>query len=129
MNKRLQSSLEFMIIFGFLIFIIFGILFIVSYYSQKIQNDINQKENEDFMNMVVSNIKLVSSLEKGFVKKINITNDSLEKYDITINDTFLIITTKNVDNSSFTQIYYEYPENIIVNKTLGENLILEIYKN
>ena len=129
MNKRLQSSLEFMIIFGFLIFVIFGILFIVSYYSEKIQNDIKQKENEDFMNMVVSNIKLVSSLEKGIIKRLNITNDSLEKYDITINDTFLIITTKGVDNSSFTQIYYEYPENIIVNKTLGENLILEIYKN
>ena len=129
MNKRLQSSLEFMIIFGFLIFVIFGILFIVSYYSEKIQNDIKQKENEDFMNMVVSNIKLVSSLEKGFVKKINITNASLEKYNITINETFLIITTKDVDNSSFNQIYYEYPQNIVVDKTLGENLILEIYKN
>ena len=110
MKKKSQISLEFMVIFGFLIFLMLGIIGVVNYYSNMVKKDIDEKEIIDFSSSIKQNIETLSRLEPGVIKEVVIEKGIRNSFDINISRGYLIVKTEH--SSFFDETYFEIPTNV-----------------
>ena len=128
MKKKSQISLEFMVIFGFLIFLMLGIIGVVNYYSNMVKKDIDEKEIIDFSSSIKQNIETLSRLEPGVIKEVVIEKGIRNSFDINISRGYLIVKTEH--SSFFDETYFEIPTNVeieLMEKSNGD-LIIKMYK-
>ena len=128
MKKKSQISLEFMVLFGFLIFVMVGIVGVVNYYSTAVKKDIDRKEIIDFSYSIKQSIDSISKIEPGVVKEIVIKKEIRDNFNINITKGYLIIETRY--SSFFDNNYFEIPTNVEIELKEKDNgdLHIKAYK-
>ena len=100
LNKKAQSSMEFLILMGFLTFVIIGILSVGYYYSNTINDRMKSSQINNFANKIISTAEIVFYAGEPFKLTISAyLPEGIEEIRIIDNDliiTYSLTTGRNV---------------------------------
>lgn len=111
-SKKAQSSLEFMIIFVFVLIIVVFVSYAIGIFSVGIQNDRTQAQRDDVASIIINEFELFQEVEGGYIREINISKDLVDRYNFTFyNDSFTMEDKEVFGDDSDDLFVYELPGN------------------
>ena len=118
--KKSQGAIEFLLILMFMLVIISFIMYIVGLYSIDLNNKEKKSEIDDYANGIVNQLYTFQKVEPGFTRTIIIPNYIMERYNVTINSSYLILQSLEYDNGN-QKYYYYLPGSYQINYTYDNN--------
>ena len=97
-NKKSQNAIEFLIILGFVLTLIGGIMFLTGSYLVDSKNLENKLHAQDFAENINNELAILNKVKGGYSRELLIPNTA---YIINITDSRLILTDKYQTNTSY----------------------------
>ncbi len=131
--KKSQFSIELLIIFMFMIFLITIIIFILGNYFAQFNKDSNIKEVEDFANSILNEFEILQKLEPGYERTLVIKKEFVDRFNLSLNETigYFSLEGEWIENTNNQNtLYYFLPGNFEVSKNINAygDLVLVIKK-
>jgi hypothetical protein len=112
-TKKAQNSFEFVIILVFILTVIGIMMFYFGQYTVDAKEQEIIAEINDFKESIDSEIDLLSNVEKGYSRVVDIPKNLMNRFNLTINSTegFMVLTDRESYGSDTDKVYhYEIPK-------------------
>lgn len=91
LKKKSQGAVEFILIFFFVLTIISVLIYILGLYSLDVQKQENEKEILDFVASINKEVLTLQNSQEGYLRTLEIPKYLMDRYDLRINSSFIII--------------------------------------
>ncbi len=127
-----QFSIEFLLIFVFMMSVVSIIIAILGTVSLDISLDEKKKEVDDFANSILKEFEIMQSVRGGYLRNFEVEAHFMERFNIVIDGEYLIVSDLySYESKSDFIRYYKIPGNYIVdtNYDVDGNFIISLCKN
>ena len=106
--KKGQSSLEFILLFTFILIVMMFISYLVGIYLIGVQEQRDQQIRDDVASLIITEFELLTRIEGGFQREIQIPQHLVRRFNFTFYEDQFVITDLEVlgDNRLFV---YDLP--------------------
>ena len=120
-KKKGQFSIEFLLIFVFMMSIVSVIIVVLGNMSIEISLDEKRKEVDDFANSILKEFEIMQTVEGGYYRDFKIENHFMERFNVSIDDDYLIVSDLfSHDVSNFVRYYKISGNNKVSTKLNGD---------
>ena len=129
-SKRGQVATEFIFIFIFVLIVVSLGIYVLGQLSLDVNRSEIQKETDNFAQSILNEFELLQEVEGGYERRVVIEDHLLNRYNISINSSYLIIQDLDVSGSEGLPLYYEIAGSYNLTSEMdGNNMVLIITKD
>jgi len=125
--KKSQNALEFMIILIFMLVFVSAIMYIIGLYTVDLNVKKEKTKLDDFAASILEEVNTLQKVDGNYYREMIIPKSFMERYNVSINHSYLILENKFVTADDQKFYYYipgEIPIKFYLNTTKNEGHII-----